>query len=1016
MQKIKIYILANEKELVKDEKEISNFIRDLNDKYENNDIYFQLIADDDINYFNSQEIEQSDLFFILFYHEIQENTIRKFHLAYDNFMKCKNPKISTYFKKSTQSITQTVLDFMNELDSELGHYYNVYENVDSIKLNLVLRLNSLGFHFGKLDVKDGTLYASQKELMSLEYIPIVANNKELNQLKQEAQELEEKYWDLKEKKRLNANVESVSIELEVIEKRRDQVKEQIHVLEKNILELQSTFVQISNDGNLSKRQIYAQKCLEEGDIKSAKEALKLSEIKEEAVKLLKLQEITKAEIQIKVNELIQRVHTLILDVQNVKRFHEIDITYKEAIHIEKEAGLYRKSLLLYADDLLERHEYENCIKFANQFLDYVKTEEEKTTDDDIYQAYIILGKANSMLEQFSKAENQFSIAMKLAEEQNDIEHVVEICQTIITYIYEKTKEIEKAEYYYRKMIDILKNNHGDKLELANIEDKLGALYVNHEMFHKAGSYLEEANQIYQAELETNPNHKIKHKLFLNYHNLLSVYLNQKQYLKFADNIGKTEQLIQELEAEQPRLYFYKKEYHQSCIVYYLSKLSIKGLLPGKASKAFFKLADIFHETYDVYYYLGAACFYQASTLYDDGNIKKYRLFLKRGQRSLKLLESSIQKIEDPAIRSQKLVYCLMLYLNLADLYKKVGLDQKAEQYYRNAFELYYEIDDETMYNRYILYCIHWNMIDLLTKQKRYQEAENMYQLEIDNLKFMIKEEPDNYLVEIATSYNNLGVLHNQMGKIEEAEQDFQEKIKYCKKFPDDSILKEDFFEITYNNLATIYYDHKRYKESLSYYEKAAKYQEHLLLDNSEKYEKKLSETYRYIGKNNWALKQYQKAVPYLEKAITIKEKMKKNDDISLEKLHLHNAYLTIASCYYRLKKYKQAIPCYQKAISLITQLADGDYQLSKSYELDYAYYNLGITYEMIHQYSKMKPCLLNAKEIRIHAQYQSRKKQLEELESVYRKLATACSNLKEKEEANSYLDQANTFLEELQKL
>ena len=308
------------------------------------------------------------------------------------------------------------------------------------------------------------------------------------------------------------------------------------------------------------------------------------------------------------------------------------------------------------------------------------------------------------------------------------------------------------------------------------------------------------------------------------------------------------------------------------------------------------------------------------------------------------------------------------------------------------------------------------MIDLLTKQKRYQEAENMYQLEIDNLKFMIKEEPDNYLVEIATSYNNLGVLHNQMGKIEEAEQDFQEKIKYCKKFPDDSILKEDFFEITYNNLATIYYDHKRYKESLSYYEKAAKYQEHLLLDNSEKYEKKLSETYRYIGKNNWALKQYQKAVPYLEKAITIKEKMKKNDDISLEKLHLHNAYLTIASCYYRLKKYKQAIPCYQKAISLITQLADGDYQLSKSYELDYAYYNLGITYEMIHQYSKMKPCLLNAKEIRIHAQYQSRKKQLEEMECIYRHLAIACHNLKEKEEANAYTEQADALLEESQKL
>lgn len=1017
MRKIKIYILANEKELENDEKELSNFIRDLNDKYESQDVYFQLIADEDINYFNPQEIEQSDLFFILFYHEIKENTIRKFHLAYDNFMKCKSPKISTYFKKSTNGTTQTVLDFMKELDSELGHYYNVYENIDSIKLNLVLRLNSLGFHFGKLDIKDGTLYASQKEIMSLEHIPIVINNKELNQLKKESQELEEKYWSLKERCRLNANEQSISTELETVDKRRNQIKEQIHILEKNILELQSRFIQISNEGNLSKRQVYAQKCLEEGDIQSAKEALKLDDIKREAEQLLKLHEITKSELQIKVNELIQRAHTLILDVQNVKRFHEIDITYKEAIKIEKEAGLYQKSLLSYANDLLDRHEYENSIKFAKQFLNYVETIDNIEKNIDIYHVYVILGKAYSMLEQYLEGEKNFSFALKQAEENDNVDDVIEVCQAIITYIYEKTKEIDKAEFYYCKMIDLLKNNTKDDLELANIEDKLGDLYVTYEMYSKAVKYLEDANDIYQSSLKTIPSHEIKHKLFLNYHNLLTSYINQKEYVKFANNILITEQLIHELDKEQPRLYFHEKEYHTSCIAYYLSKLMLKGLLlPGKASQAFFTLVGIFQDTSDVYYYVASALFYSAAHHYDEGNMKLYKKCLKKGHRSLKFLETNIEKIEDPALKKKKQEYCLILYLDLANLYKDVGNAKNAEKYYHNALRLYDEINNPTIYNRYILYSIHWNIRDLLDKQKRYEEEEKVYQLEIDNLKSMLKEEPDNYLIEITTSYNNLGVLHDKMNKIKESQNDFQEKIKYCEKMSDDSALKDECFEITYNNLFMIYYKNCQYKKSLSNCEKALKYQERLLLDNPDKYEIKLSETYRYIGKNNWELHQYKQAIPALEKAIVIKEKIKVNEKESIANLSLHSAYLTMASCNYRLKKYKQAVTYYQKAIALLEKITQGDFKSAKSYELDYAYYNLGMTYEMMKQYSKMKENLFKAKKIRDISPSHSRKKQLEEMECIYRHLAIACRNLKEKEEANAYTEQADALLEESQKL
>ena len=54
------------------------------------------------------------------------------------------PKISTYVKKSEEQAGQSVINFMQKLDQELGHYYNIYENIDTIKLNIILHLQALG--------------------------------------------------------------------------------------------------------------------------------------------------------------------------------------------------------------------------------------------------------------------------------------------------------------------------------------------------------------------------------------------------------------------------------------------------------------------------------------------------------------------------------------------------------------------------------------------------------------------------------------------------------------------------------------------------------------------------------------------------------------------------------------------------------------------------------------------------------------------------------------------------------
>lgn len=116
MKKIKIYFVANEKDLIQDEKEISNFIRDLNDKYEDYHVYFKLITDEDTEEINEPEIKDSELFFIIFSKNIDKNTINKFDIAYQNFKVNKFPKISTYIKSTNEEVGKTVTEFLNRLD------------------------------------------------------------------------------------------------------------------------------------------------------------------------------------------------------------------------------------------------------------------------------------------------------------------------------------------------------------------------------------------------------------------------------------------------------------------------------------------------------------------------------------------------------------------------------------------------------------------------------------------------------------------------------------------------------------------------------------------------------------------------------------------------------------------------------------------------------------------------------------------------------------------------------------
>ena len=137
LKEIKIFLAIGDKEIKNDEYNIENFIRNLNDIYEKHHIYFHLITDEDG--MEEEDIKNSEIFLILFEKNIKNDIKNSFDIAYRYFRDTKKiPRITTIVKEvKDNNRTTEVIDFMNMLDEKLNHFYDFYNSVDTVKLNII---------------------------------------------------------------------------------------------------------------------------------------------------------------------------------------------------------------------------------------------------------------------------------------------------------------------------------------------------------------------------------------------------------------------------------------------------------------------------------------------------------------------------------------------------------------------------------------------------------------------------------------------------------------------------------------------------------------------------------------------------------------------------------------------------------------------------------------------------------------------------------------------------------------
>lgn len=173
---------------------------------------------------------------------------------------------------------------MNELDKTFGHYYGMFDHIDTVKLRILLSLKFQEMDFLEIKTEDGKCIIDNKTIMSLENVSEFSNNRNLEELKKELQQTEEEYYRLKPiYSKGNYDREFCDYYGKIATKRKN-LTSSIDELQKSIFEIS---LRMSNDkihGEVTIRQKEAYRLFELGDYEGCLSVLDYDEIMDDFAK------------------------------------------------------------------------------------------------------------------------------------------------------------------------------------------------------------------------------------------------------------------------------------------------------------------------------------------------------------------------------------------------------------------------------------------------------------------------------------------------------------------------------------------------------------------------------------------------------------------------------------------------------------------------------------------------------------------------------------------------------------
>lgn len=247
MVDIKIFLGSSIVEFEHERMEISNHILRLNNQYHSRGVYFNLVICENLSgelaregkqdEYN-REIEDSQYVYILVGNRLGMYTREEFDVALRHFKETDSPRIHTFFMHDGQEapVEDSVLEFMDYIDSELKHFYNEADSIDTVKLDMTLELIANPAVGGEMHIENGKAMLDGQEMFSVEGVSLYRNNESLQQAKDELARANEDFVRLRTAMLEDPANDEILTELMAVQAERTKLSEQVAQMEKAVLE------------------------------------------------------------------------------------------------------------------------------------------------------------------------------------------------------------------------------------------------------------------------------------------------------------------------------------------------------------------------------------------------------------------------------------------------------------------------------------------------------------------------------------------------------------------------------------------------------------------------------------------------------------------------------------------------------------------------------------------------------------------------------------------------------------
>ena len=460
----------------------------------------------------------ADVTVFLFYHRVGQFTMEELSLAHEAFLKKDKPNVFVFFKAVDGGEPDPCLDIkncINRVFEDYGHYYQVFSDVDTVKLELLKCFADMLPGNGELIVKDRKVYLDKEAVNGIAARNVFAyqNNRDLKRLKEERDALLQRMLEASKQGDAEEALRA-SIQL-------DKAQKAYHQMEKDILGALLFFHEQKRKGRKADPLVAeALRQLERGNIAGAKGLLPQEALDREAESCAQRRALAEEQLGEEEDRLIERtriwIRILRLDVGNPDRFSEIEHAYDSA----SEAATARKAyafLYEFASFLNEQKNYPKGILTAEKLSHLYALEEAERVDDSDRAALLnLLGLLYNSDNDYRKAESVYTEALKIARKQYAAEptaaneaKVAMSCNNL-AILYSRTGKPAEAEELYQKALAIRRRLAAEvsrtayEPKVAVTAYNLGCLYQAQKKGELARQCFAEAKKIAEAYKDVDP--------------------------------------------------------------------------------------------------------------------------------------------------------------------------------------------------------------------------------------------------------------------------------------------------------------------------------------------------------------------------------------------------------------------------------------------------------------------------------------------------------------------------------